>query len=88
MINRYLLNLKNKALKNGSQPIVTQNESPKNIRKEIIFLYFHYDSLNRIKSLFKERYYLDSTITSHYIDEEFRSILVETYHRISREHSL
>lgn len=63
--NKFLENQQRKAEKHGEKvPVITQNESPKNLRKEITYLYYHYDNLKRVQELLLARYICDKNVTA------------------------
>jgi len=42
---------------------LTYNTSPKNLKKEMVYLYVHYDNYNKVKDLLVARYPYEKNLT-------------------------
>jgi len=64
------------------------NVFPKNLKKEIIYLYLHYSSFIKVKEMLTALYPYDKKLTDGYLMETFKEIMSNTYNRLKERESI
>lgn len=72
-----------KNLKIKKKAELQYNTEPISIKKEIAYLYYHYNNLNIICELLSEKYYMSKYKDSNYIVQEFKNVLKDSFKKLN-----
>lgn len=67
---------------------ITYNASPRKLKKELLYLVFHYENFGKVKELLRQRYPSDRELTEDLLDKTYKIMLIEAYNNLKEKEGI